>query len=52
MQQVINACQRHGRKITFIGTSMVENAKDGSQAWLPAYTGWYADEYRPGSEDA
>jgi ribonuclease J len=27
MQQVVNACQRHGRKLTFIGTSMVENAK-------------------------
>jgi ribonuclease J len=27
MQQVVNACERHGRKITFIGTSMIENAK-------------------------
>jgi ribonuclease J len=27
MQQVVNACQRHDRKITFIGMSMVENAK-------------------------
>jgi ribonuclease J len=27
MQQVVNACQRHNRKISFIGTSMVENAK-------------------------
>lgn len=27
MQQVIQAAQRHGRKITFIGASMIENAK-------------------------
>jgi ribonuclease J len=27
MQQVVNACNRHGRKITFVGVSMVENAK-------------------------
>jgi ribonuclease J len=27
MQQVVNACERHGRKITFVGTSMIENAK-------------------------
>ncbi|HJW89838.1 MAG TPA: ribonuclease J [Anaerolineales bacterium] len=27
MQQVANAAQRHGRKMAFVGTSMVENAK-------------------------
>jgi ribonuclease J len=27
MQQVANAAERHGRSMTFIGTSMVENAK-------------------------
>jgi ribonuclease J len=27
MQQVANAAQRHGRKLTFVGTSMVDNAK-------------------------
>jgi ribonuclease J len=27
MQQVANAAERHGRKMTFVGTSMVENAK-------------------------
>jgi len=27
MQQVANATQRHGRKMAFVGTSMVENAK-------------------------
>jgi ribonuclease J len=27
MQQITNACQRHGRKLAFVGTSMIENAK-------------------------
>jgi ribonuclease J len=27
MQQVANAALRHGRKMAFVGTSMVENAK-------------------------
>lgn len=27
MQQVANAAQRHGRKLTFVGTSMIDNAK-------------------------
>lgn len=27
MQQVANAAQRHGRRLAFVGTSMVENAK-------------------------
>ncbi len=27
MQQVANACQRHGRKLAFAGSSMVDNAK-------------------------
>jgi ribonuclease J len=27
MQQVVNAAQRHNRKVAFVGTSMVENAK-------------------------
>lgn len=27
MQQVADACVRHGRKMTFVGTSMVDNAK-------------------------
>ncbi len=27
MQQVINAAQRHGRKLAFVGSSMVDNAK-------------------------
>jgi ribonuclease J len=27
MQQVINAAERHGRKVAFVGTSMIDNAK-------------------------
>lgn len=27
MQQVANACERHGRKLVFVGASMTENAK-------------------------
>ncbi len=27
MQQAINACQRHARKIAFVGTSMIDNVK-------------------------
>ncbi|MGW8224112.1 MAG: ribonuclease J [Anaerolineales bacterium] len=31
MQQVVNAAQRHNRKVAFVGTSMVENAKMASR---------------------
>lgn len=27
MQQVVHACENHGRKIAFVGTSMIDNAK-------------------------